>query len=115
MFQGTLELLVIRLEKEKKIINANEQNPESFDELRRRVDQKKISVDKAFHEIQKQIKKAQILASVRNRTSNPSTNNIALINGDFREQSKIITNDSIEFNSSPILHMLQNIFLSIIT
>ena len=84
------------LEKEKKIINATEQNPESFDELRRRVDQKKISVDKAFHEIQKQIKKDQILASVRNRTSNPSTNNIALINGDFREQSKIITNDSID-------------------
>lgn len=85
------------LEKEKKIIKVAEQNPQLFDELRRRLDQKKISVDKAFHEIQKQIKKDQILASVRNKgTNNPSTGNITLINGDFREQSKIITSDSID-------------------
>jgi hypothetical protein len=41
------------LEKEKKIVNAAEQNPQSFGELRKKVDLKKISVDKAYHEIQK--------------------------------------------------------------
>ena len=45
------------LEKEKEIVNAAEQNPELFGELVKKVDLKKISVDKAFHEMQKQIKK----------------------------------------------------------
>ena len=84
------------LEKEKEIVKAAEQDPESFDELRKKVDLKKISVDKAFHEIQKQLKKAQILESVRNTTNNISSNNITLLNGDFREQSKTIPHDSID-------------------
>ena len=83
------------LEKEKKIINAAEQNPEGFEELRKKVDKKQISVDKAFKRIQKQIKKAQILASVKNMTNN-ATDNITLLNGDFREQSKLIPNNSID-------------------
>ena len=46
------------LEKEKGIVNAAKQNPELFGELAKKVDLKKISVNKAFHEIQKQIKKS---------------------------------------------------------
>jgi 16S rRNA G966 N2-methylase RsmD len=84
------------LDKEKKIVEAAEQDPETFDDLRKKVDQKKISVDKAFHEIQKEIKKVQILAAVRNTTNNPSSSNITLMQGDFREQSKTIPNSSID-------------------
>jgi 16S rRNA G966 N2-methylase RsmD len=84
------------LAKEKEIVNAAEQNPETFDELRKKVDQKKISIDKAYHEIQKNIKKSQLLASVRNVTNQALTNNITLLNGDFREQSKTIPDDSID-------------------
>lgn len=83
------------LEKEKKIINAAGQNPECFEELRKKVDLKKISVDKAFLEIHKQLKKAQILASVKNMT-NTAIDNITLLKGDFREQSKLIPNNSID-------------------
>ena len=83
------------LEKEKEIVGAAEQDPESFNELREKVDLKKISVDKAFHEIQKQRKKARILESVRNM-SNTSSNSLSLLNGDFREQSRTIPNDSID-------------------
>ena len=84
------------LEKEKEIVNAAEQDPEFFGELRKKVDLKKISVDNAFHEIQKQVKKSQILASVRNTTNNVPSNNITLLEGDFREQSKTIPDDSID-------------------
>ena len=84
------------LEKEKKIIEAAEQDPQRFHDLRKKVDQKKISVDKAFNEIQKQIKKAQILASVRSTINNPLSNNTTLLCGDFRQQSKSIPNDSID-------------------
>jgi 16S rRNA G966 N2-methylase RsmD len=72
------------LEKEKEIVNAAEQNPELFGELVKKVDLKKISVDKAFHEIQKQIKKDQILASIRSTNNNSSSSNVTLLNGDFR-------------------------------
>lgn len=84
------------LEKEKEIVNAAEQNPELFSELVKKVDLKKISVDKAFHEMQKQIKKDQILASVRSTTNNTSSSNITLMHGDFRQLSKIIPNESID-------------------
>jgi DNA modification methylase len=86
------------LEEEKKIIKAAEQDPEAFSELRNKVDQKKISLDKALNEIQKQIEKAQILASVRNSSNNLSTtlNNITLLHGDFKEQSKTVLNGSID-------------------
>ena len=84
------------LEKEKEIVNAAEQNPESFDELRKKVDLKKISVDKAFHEMQKQVKKAQILASVRSTSSNSFSSDVTLLYGDFRQLSKTFPNESIE-------------------
>jgi 16S rRNA G966 N2-methylase RsmD len=84
------------LEKEKKIIEAAEQDPQRFHDLRKKVDQKRVSVDKAFNEIQKQIKKAQILASVRSTINNPLSNNTTLLCGDFQEQSKSIPNDSID-------------------
>lgn len=84
------------LEKEKKIVEAAEQNPESFEELMKKVDLKKISVDKAFHEIQKQIKKAQILASIRSTTNNTLSSNVTLMHGDFRQLSETILNESID-------------------
>jgi 16S rRNA G966 N2-methylase RsmD len=84
------------LEKEKEIVNAAEQNTELFGGLVRKLDLKKISVDKAFHEIQKQIKKAQILASIRSTNDNSSSSNVNLLHGDFRQLSKTIPNESIE-------------------
>ena len=84
------------LEKEKEIVNAAELNPELFGELRRKVDLKEISIDRASREIRKQIKKAQILASVRHMANNASSNNITLLNGDFRDQSKTISDNSID-------------------
>ena len=84
------------LEKEKVIVKSAELNPQSFGELRKKVDQKKISVDKAYREIQKQIKKIQILESVKNTTNNASSNNNTLLNGDFRQLSRNIPNDSID-------------------
>ena len=84
------------LEKEKEIVNAADQNPELFGELVKKVDLKKISVDKAFHEMQKQIKKVQILASIRSTTNNAPLGNINLMHGDFRQLSKTIPNESID-------------------
>ena len=83
------------LEKEKMIVSATEQDPKLFEELRKKVDSKKISVDKAFHQIQKQVKKAQILASVRSTNFNSSSSNVTL-QGDFRQLSKTIPNETIE-------------------
>ena len=87
------------LEKEKGIVNAAKQNPELFGELAKKVDLKKISVDKAFYEIQKQIKKAEILALARSTTNNTSSN-VILMHGDFRQLSKTIPNESIELIST---------------
>lgn len=85
------------LEKEKVIVNAAKQNPEVFEELRKKVDLKKISVDKVFHEIQKHVKRAEILTSVKNTTNNAlPSNDITLLKGDFREHSKTIPNYSID-------------------
>ena len=86
------------LEKEKKIIKAAEQNPEIFDELRKKVDQRRISVDKAYNQIQKQIKKEQLLASLRNSTEIRSafSSNVKLLHADFREKSNTISNGSID-------------------
>ena len=73
------------------------QNPEVFEELRKKVDLKKISVDKVFHEIQKHVKRAEILTSVKNTTNNAlPSNDITLLKGDFREHSKTIPNYSID-------------------
>ena len=84
------------LEKEKEIVNAAEQNPELFGELVKKVDLKKVSVDKACQEIHKQIKKAQILASVRSTTNNSSSNNVTLLHGDFREQLTTLRSNSVD-------------------
>ena len=85
------------LEKEKVIVNSAKQNPEVFEELRKKVDLKKISVDKAFHEIQKHDKRAEMLTSIKNTTNNalPSSN-VTLLQGDFRQLSKTIPNKSVE-------------------
>lgn len=86
------------LEKEKKIVEAAKENPETFDELRKKVDQKRISVDKAYNQIKKHIKKEQLLASIRNSTEIPSTfsGNVNLFHGDFREQLQTIPDHSID-------------------
>jgi DNA methylase/ParB-like nuclease domain len=84
------------LEKEKMIVNAGVQNPELFGELVKKVDLKKISVDKAFHEIHKQNKRARILASVKGTNDNSSSINVTLLRGDFRQLSKTIPNESID-------------------
>ena len=84
------------LEKEKMIVSAAEHDPKLFEELRKKVELKKISVDKAVHEIQKQIRKNQILASVRNSTDNLPSSNTSLIHGDFREQLTTMQTNSID-------------------
>ena len=84
------------LEKEKKIVEAAERNPQLFGELVKKVDLKKISIDKAFYEMQKQVEKAQILASIRSTNDNSSSSNVTLLHGDFRQLSKTIQNESIE-------------------
>ncbi len=84
------------LEKEKKIVSAAEQNPELFGELMKKVDLKRIRVDKAFHQIQKQVKKVQIITSTDGTTNNTSANNVTLLHGDFRQLSKTIPHKSID-------------------
>jgi 16S rRNA G966 N2-methylase RsmD len=84
------------LEKEKMIISAAEQDPKLFEELRKKVDSKKISVDKAVREIQKHIRKNQILASVRNSPYNLASSNISLIHGDFRERLTTMQTNSVD-------------------
>ena len=45
------------LEKEKKIVEGAERNPQLFEDLRQKIDKKKISIDKGFNIIQKQLKR----------------------------------------------------------
>jgi 16S rRNA G966 N2-methylase RsmD len=86
------------LDKERKIVEAAKNNPQSFEELRQKVDRKKISVDKAYNDIQRQIKKNETIAALKNSKLGPSSllNNILLLQGDFREQSKTIPNSSVD-------------------
>jgi 16S rRNA G966 N2-methylase RsmD len=84
------------LEKDKKIIEAAEQAPEQFGELRKKVDQGKISTDKAYNELQKRVKRNQILASARSSTINSSLKNVVLLHGDFRTQIEKIPDSSID-------------------
>ena len=84
------------LEKEKMIVEAAERDPESFEELRKKVDSKRISVDKAVREIQKQIRKDQILESARNSIDSIASSNISLIHGDFREQLTTLQTNSVD-------------------
>ena len=53
------------LEKEMKIVEAAERDPQSFDNILQKVDRKKISVDKGFKIIQKKIKRDQIIAAAK--------------------------------------------------
>jgi site-specific DNA-methyltransferase (adenine-specific) len=83
------------LDKEKKIVEAAEKDPQSFEDVRQKVDNKKLSVDKAYNKIQQQMKKNEIIAAIKDKF-NPSFNNILLLQGDFREQSKSIPNSSVD-------------------
>ncbi|MGH9975108.1 MAG: ParB N-terminal domain-containing protein, partial [Nitrososphaeraceae archaeon] len=82
------------LEKEKRIITAAEQNPETFNELRKKVDEKKISVDKAYNQIQKHIKKDQLIATARNSSNDSEI--ATLIQGNFTEEAKKIQDSSVD-------------------
>jgi 16S rRNA G966 N2-methylase RsmD len=85
------------LEKEKKIIEAAERAPEQFGELRKKVDVGKISTDKVFNELQKQVKRNQIVASARNSASDSHLQNgIILLHGDFREHILEIPDSSVD-------------------
>src|SRR5918995_1280885 len=85
------------LDKEKKIVEAAEKDPQSFYDVRQKVDRKKISVDKAYNEIQRRIKKYETIAAVKNsKFTSSSLNNILLLQGDFREHSKTIPNSSVD-------------------
>jgi hypothetical protein len=84
------------LEKEKQIIKAAERDPTSFENIRQKVDRNKISVDKGFNLIQKQIKKDQILASVAADKSAIDNKTLTLLHGDFREESKKISEGSVD-------------------
>ena len=84
------------LEKEKKIVEAAERDPASFEDIRQKVDRKKISIDKGFNIIQKQIKRGQILASTSASQTGNESKALTLLHGDFREQSNSILNASID-------------------
>ncbi len=85
------------LEKEKKIIEAAERAPEQFGELRKKVDVGKISTDKAFNELQKQVKRNQLIDSARNSASDSHLQNgITLLHGDFREHILGIPDSSVD-------------------
>jgi 16S rRNA G966 N2-methylase RsmD len=85
------------LDKERKIVEAAENDPESFEEVRQKVDRKKISVDKAYNEIKRQIKKNETIAALKiSKFGTSALNNRLLLQGDFREQSKTIPNSSVD-------------------
>jgi 16S rRNA G966 N2-methylase RsmD len=85
------------LEKEKKLIEAAKQAPEQFGELRKKVDLGKISTHKAYNELQKQVKRNQILVSAKNLASNSHLQkSILLLRGDFREQILQISDISVD-------------------
>ena len=85
------------LEKEKQIIEAAERDPQSFEDIRQKVDKRKISIDKGFKIIQKQIKRDQILAAAAaaSQSANESET-VVLLRGDIREESKKISEGSVD-------------------
>jgi DNA modification methylase len=88
------------LEKEKKIIEAAERDPQSFENIRQKVDKEKMSVDKGFKIIQK---RDQILAAARSYVSNPRIE--TLFHGDFRKESKKIPDGSVDLiHTDPPYH-----------
>jgi len=82
------------LEKEKKIVESAELNPQSCEPVLQKVDKKIISVDKGFKLIQKQIKRDQILTAARDFTDDSKIE--ALLQGDFRDEAKKIQDDSVD-------------------
>ena len=84
------------LEKEKKIVEAAERNPQLFEDLRQKIDKKKISIDKGFNIIQKQLKKDQILASAAASQSENESKTVTLFHGDFRVESKKISKGTVD-------------------
>lgn len=85
------------LEKEKKLIEAAERAPEQFGELRKKVDLGKISTDKAYNDLQKQVIRDQTVASARNSVSDLHLQDgITLLHGDFREHLLKIPDGSVD-------------------
>jgi 16S rRNA G966 N2-methylase RsmD len=85
------------LEKEKKLIEAAKQAPEQFEELRKKVDLGKISTHKAYNELQKQVKRNQVLSSAKNLDSDSHLQKgILLLHGDFREQILEIPDSTVD-------------------
>jgi 16S rRNA G966 N2-methylase RsmD len=82
------------LEKEKKIVEAAELDPQSFELVRQKVDRKIISIDKGYRLIQKQIKRDQILVAARDSADDSKIE--TLLHGDFREEAKKIQDGSID-------------------
>ena len=76
------------LEKEKQIVEGAARDPTSFEDIRQKVDKRKISIDKGFNMIRKQIKRDQILAPVvaSSQSANDSET-VTLLHGDFTEES----------------------------
>ena len=82
------------LEKERQIIEAVERDPQSFEDIRQKVDKKKISIDKGYNLIQKQIKRDQILSAARDSADDSKIE--TLLQGDFREEAKKIQSSSVD-------------------
>lgn len=97
------------LEKEKKIIEAAERDPQSFEGIRQKVDNKKISVDKGYKIIQRQIRRDQIIAVARNSAEDSKIE--TLLNGDFREESKKIPEGSIDLIFTDPLYYSKDVLL----
>ena len=79
-------------------MNAAENNPTQFGEVISQVDNGKKPVDRAYKEIKDELWRAQQLADTAELTNSflASKDQCQLLEGDFREMSKIIANDSID-------------------
>lgn len=97
------------LEKEKRIVEAAERDPQSFEDTRQKVDNRKISVDKGFKIIQKKIKRDQVIAAARESTDNSKIETLFL--GDFREESKKIPYYSVDLIFTDPLYYAKEILL----
>lgn len=97
------------LEKEKRIVEAAERDPQSFEDTRQKVDNRKISVDKGFKIIQKKIKRDQVIAAARESTDNSKIETLFL--GDFREESKKIPDCSVDLIFTDPLYYAKEILL----
>ena len=97
------------LKKERKIVEAAELDPQSFETVRQKVDKKIISVDKGFKIIQKQIKRDQIIAAARDSTNN--SKHVSLLQGDFREKSKNIPDGSVDLIFTDPPYALKDLLL----